>query len=145
MFNWITPQGVFFVVAQAGIIAYALFIAHKEVQAIRMIRDYVPTPNPYNEPFHFYGFGASLVITLILTVFQRSWEAVIITPFMCSLYYSVLFDSVIGSEVYNDKYYLGNSSKIDKWLKHKFGVFAGEWKTGIAGFLIVVLNLIYFL
>lgn len=136
---------IYFILAQIGIIAYALFIAHKEVQAIRMIRDYVPVNNPYNEPFHFYGYGAAFVVGAILTLFQQSVEALVIMPFLVSLWYSILYDGAIGSEIYNSFYYLGSSSKIDRWLKNKFGVFAGQWKVGIAGFLIVVLNLIYFL
>jgi hypothetical protein len=134
-----------FILSQLAIIAYALFIGHKEVQAIRMVRDYVPTPNPYNEPFHFYGYGAAFVVGAVVTLFQQSVEAFIIVPFLVSMWYSMLYDGVIGDEIYDDFTYLGNSSKIDKWFKHKFGVFAGKWKLGVIIFLIVVLNLIYFL
>jgi hypothetical protein len=136
---------IYFILAQLAIAIYALFIAHKEVQAIRMIRDYVPTPNPYNEPFHFYGYGAVVVVGLIVTTFQRSWEAALLTPFLSAIIYSVLYDGVIGDEIYNKFTYLGSSSKIDKWFKHKFGVFAGEWKLSLMCFLFVILNLIYFL
>lgn len=42
----------------------------------------------------------------------------IILPFIAI--YKIIFDGVIGSEVYGDFYYLGTTAKQDRWINEHF-------------------------
>jgi hypothetical protein len=134
-----------FLVGQVAFIIFVLFTAHEEVQVIRMMRDYVPKPNPYNEPFHFYGGGASIVPGVLVMMCQNTWLTIALIPFICAMWYWLLFDYVINTEVFEKWDYVGYTSKIDKWLRRHWGNKAGKRKFWFSVAAIAVLNLIYFL
>jgi hypothetical protein len=134
-----------FILSQLAIILFALFIGVKESVTILERRDYVPINSPYDDPYHFFGALAACVVGAICTLYQNSIEAYLFMPFLCFLWYSTVYDIVIGKEAFSKWYYLGSTSKMDAWYKNKFGVFAGMWKAGVSVFVILVLNLIYFL
>jgi hypothetical protein len=134
-----------FLSAQFLIILFAVLIANKETVAVRMAREYVPTPNPFNEPFHFYGYSASVVFVILAVLYQQSIEAMVLIAPLSALWYWVAFDYVINTEVFEKWDYVGYTSKIDKWLRRHWGNKAGKRKFWFSVAAIAVLNLIYFL
>lgn len=87
------------------------------------MRDYVPMGNPYTGPFHNRGGALSVTVAVFLSALlfgACGWkESVFGFPaFYCI--YKILFDGVIGKEVYDNFYYLGTTAKQDIWFNKHF-------------------------
>lgn len=130
-----------FIIAQVLIASYAYLIANKEACAILERRDYVPINSPYDDPWHTYGAFARGVVLILASLVQNSVHGYVLAPIAGGLILWVIYDLIIGEEVYNDPYYLGTTSKIDAWL----GAKAGRRKVQIAGAVVVLLNVLYFI
>lgn len=137
-------------------VCYAIAFAHFQIPVVKAMRDYVPVNNPYNKAFHNRGVFVSGVVGLILIasfVLSSQTANSLVTIRRASLliplfvaWYKIAFDGYIGKAVYGDFYYLGTSSKQDKWLTKVFAFTgAGEAKVIICIIGIIGLNLIYFL
>jgi hypothetical protein len=132
-----------FYLSQIMIVLFAWFVGFKEVVFIRAMREYVPINNPYLEPFHAYGFGAVVVPVLLSTIYQGCIAGYVLIPFLSLVLYKLIFDGVIGQEIYNDWKYVGFSAKSDKILRKWFGPKCGLRKVQIGIAAIVILNIIY--
>lgn len=132
-----------FYVGQIIMICFAFFMASKEVTAVRMMREYVPTPNPFNEPFHFYGFGASVIVAASIFCLQTDVLAFIISPFISSALYWTVFDWKLNHEVYDNYSRIGRTAWVDKNLWQLFGERAERNTVILKITTIILLNLAY--
>jgi hypothetical protein len=132
-----------FLTAQVLIACYAYLIANKEAAYINERRYYVPVNSPFDDPFHTNGALSRGVVLILCSLFQTSIAGYILTPFVCGLILWVVYDALIGEEVYENPYYLGTTSKVDAFLVKTFGKKAGKRKVQVAGVLVVLLNLLY--
>lgn len=130
-----------FFTTQVLIACYAYLIANKEAAYIHERIDYVPVNSPYDDPWHGYGLMSRGVVLILTSLVQTSVAGYIIAPVACGLILWVLYDLIIGEEVYNDPFYLGTTSKLDAWL----GAKAGKRKVQIAVAVVVILNLLFIL
>ena len=124
---------------------FAWFISEKEVVTVKMQREYVPTPNPFNEPFHFYGYGASFIVGFILTVYQREALAFWLTPFTTALVYWMTFNVNLNMGLDWKWNRIGRSSWIDKMLWKRFGKYGERYWFWAALAVVLLLNLTYLL
>jgi hypothetical protein len=125
-----------FFLTQLVMILFAYSFAHFQEPIIRMIRDYVPTPNPYNFKFHKYGAAVAAVLGLMgaLNIMPDiKWS--VINLFTNGLCYWLVFDLIIGFEVYDNLFYLGTTSKLDKLWKGN-----GKTKAFVLGVIILGIN-----
>lgn len=112
------------------------------------MKDYVPLNNPYKEAFHFRGAFLSIVVAVAI-IFVMSAEcyyrcAMLIPAFFCI--YKILFDGIIGIEVYGDFFYLGTTAKQDRWLNTHFPHdMAGEVKVFLAVIVLLFVNVLNYL
>lgn len=112
-----------FFLAEVLMALYAYMVAYKEITAVRMMREYVPTPNPFNEPFHFYGYMMAVPMGIAVTVLQLlhpSWKAFILTPLVSMTIYWAVFNWKLSSEVWGNWKRVGDSSWFDRTLKAIF-------------------------
>jgi hypothetical protein len=115
---------MYFLLAQILFALWAVGFAHFQVPCIKAMREYVPMGNPYNRPFHNRGMLLSLMIAAFLISLlcgvTLDWLQclLIVMPFIAI--YKALFDGVIGSEVYDDFFYIGTTAKQDKWINTYF-------------------------
>lgn len=131
-----------FYLSQILMVAFALFIGHKEATAVRVMRE-LPYGNPYEEPFHFYGFGASFIFSFTLILFQQSIPAFIITPFLCGVIYWSVFEYVLNKEAFGKWNYIGRTAKTDKAMWQLFGATAERDLVILKVTLFIVLNALY--
>lgn len=124
-------------------ILFAFIMANKEIVAVRMMREYVPTPNPFSEPFHFYGFGCSVVVGVTITLLQTTLAGQILSPLLSGVLYWTVFDWKLNHEVYDKFDRIGRSSWIDRKLWEWFGKHAERNAVRIKVGSVILLNAIY--
>jgi hypothetical protein len=137
-----------FYLAQILMMVYAYVAAYKESVAVRMMRDYVPIPNPYNEPFHFYGItmAAPMCAALFVSqIVQPSIAAFVLTPFVSISIYWAVFSWKLHDEIWDRWNYVGTTAKFDIWLRKKLGTKVEQKVVSIQVSLFVLLNLLYLL
>lgn len=132
-----------FLTAQVLIACYAYLLANKEAAYINERIMYVPINSPFDDPFHTYGALSRGVVLILCSLFQSSVAGYLIAPVACGLLLWVVYDAMIGGEVWDNPYYLGTTSKVDVYLQKTFGKKAGKRKVQIALALVVLLNLLY--
>lgn len=107
------------------------------------MREYVPTPNPYEDPFHTYSWLQAFVVALTISLgllAYHSFPWCVVFGVLCALWYWLLFDPWLNKGTYKNWDYLGNDSTIDRWLKKRFGKNGGQIKAIIMVVLIVLIN-----
>ena len=134
------------IISQLLMIIYIRLASWHHAPAVKAMRDYIPTPNPYEDPFHFWSFGQGVVVSIIIAASMLSyqpWGWCIVSGVLCGLWYSLLFDPWLNKQIPGRNWnYLGNDPGIDRFLKRIFGKHAGEYKFVICGLLIVLINLL---
>jgi hypothetical protein len=142
---------MYFLIAQLVWIVWATGFPHFQSAFIPPMRDYVPINNPYKKAIHARGLLLSCVIAMIIGVllfyFTRNWlECVLAIPVFFAIY-EILFNGVIGLEVYDNFFFIGSTAKHDIWLnKHFPHGDGGEVKTIVCAVVIAGLNVLnYFL
>jgi hypothetical protein len=115
---------MYFLMAQIIFSLWAIGFAHFQSPCIKAMRYYVPLGNPYTKPFHQRGMLlSSLVAAFLIGLVHgatKDWLqcVMIIVPFIAI--YKILFDGIIGSEVYDDFFYIGTTAKQDAWINKHF-------------------------
>lgn len=110
--------------AQILFALWAVMFAHFQSPCIKAMREYVPLGNPFTKPFHKRGMLLSSLVAAFLigllygVTFDLKQCAFIVVLFIAI--YKTLFDGIIGSEVYDDFFYLGTTAKQDAWLNRNF-------------------------
>jgi hypothetical protein len=132
-----------FITAQVLIASYAFLMGQKEAAYIKERQYYVPINSPFDDPFHAYGLMGRGVVLILASLFQASVLGYILSPIACGLLLWIVYDIVIGDEVYDKPFYLGATGKVDEWLLKKFGKDAGKRKVQIGLGLVGILNLLY--
>jgi hypothetical protein len=140
---------MYFLLAQLVWILWAIAFAHFQCPLIKAMRDYVPINNPYKKAFHDRGALLSSFVACIIGVSAFLLSVPLIhCAFLIPLFYciyKILFDGIIGIEVYRDFYYEGTTAKQDAWInKHFPHDKAGEIKVAICGIVILALNVLNF-
>lgn len=141
------------ILIQAAFCVVALLFAHFQIPIVKAFRDYVPINNPYNASFKkrsvaLIGFISALLIIAFILSSQIANPVVIILKAALLIplfvaWYKILFDGLIGWKVYDDFFYLGTTSKQDRWIANVFEFTgAGEAKCIICGIVIIAINLI---
>lgn len=130
-----------FFLAQLLVILYAWCSAQQEIPVVKMAKDYVPHGNPYQQPFHFWGWCMTAIVGAILTLFTGCF----LTLFTSALWYSLLFDGWLNLGVGQPFNYIGQTAWIDKKLWALFGKKAPKRKQQITLFLLLNINALYFL
>jgi hypothetical protein len=136
-----------FLIAQLVWIVWAIAFPHFQSPCIKDRKQYVPVNSPYNEAFHDRGLMLSCIIAsligALLFYFTRSWlQCAFAVPVFVAIY-EILFNGIIGLEVYNDFFFIGTSAKHDKWLhKHFPHGDAGEVKLIICLSITLLFNIL---
>jgi hypothetical protein len=128
---------------QVLIACYAYFIAQKEAQYLKERIMYVPINSPFDDPFHTYGAWARATVIVFAVVSMHTFWAGALIAASGTIILWVLYDVIVGNEVWDDPYRMGPTSKIDAFLQKTFGKKAGQRKVQVAGVLVVLLNLLY--
>jgi hypothetical protein len=139
---------VFYIIAQILMILYAYVVAYKEATAVRMMRDNVPSPNPFNEPFHFYGYMMAIPTGIAITLLQwvePSISVFILTPLVSMNIYWCVFDWKLNDEVWDKWNRVGESSKFDIQLRKLFKTNVEQKTVMLKVTLYVLLNTTYLL
>lgn len=141
---------MYFLLAQLLFAMWAIGFAHFQAPCIKAMRDYVPMGNPFTKPFHKRGMMLSCIVAAFLIGLlygvTLDWLqcVFIILPFIAI--YKVIFDGVIGSEVYDDFFYLGTTAKQDAWLNEYFPHDkAGEVKVFLSAIVFFLFNITNYL
>lgn len=133
------------IIAQVLMIVYIRFASWHHAPAVNAMRDYVPTPNPYEDPFHTYSWMQAAVVALCLSLGLLSyehWAWCMMFGFLCAFWYWLLFDPWLNQGTFRKWYYLGLDSSIDRRLKKRFGKKAGKVKAAAMVFIIILINLL---
>lgn len=137
---------MYFLLAQILFGVWAAWFAHFQVPINEAFIDRVPMGNPWSKPFHNRG-GAMAVITafiigLAFYALTKDWHGCIyLAPILYCLY-KILFDGVLGKEVHDNFFYLGGTSKQDRWIKERI---TGKVKVVICAIAILLLNITNYL
>ena len=135
-------------ISQLLMVLYIRFAAWHHAPAVNAMREYVPTPNPYEDPFHtnawFQAAIVALCISLGLLSYHTFWWC-IVSGVLSACYYWLLFDIWLNLGTYKNWDYLGQDATLDRLLKKIFGSRAGEWKAIILTALIVIINVLKFI
>jgi hypothetical protein len=141
---------MYFLLAQILFALWSIGFAHFQSPCIKAMREYVPMGNPYTGPFHKRGMllsslVAAFLIGLLYGVSKDYLQcAFILLPFIAI--YKVLFDGVIGSEVYDDFLYIGTTSKQDRWINTHFPHDRpGEVKVFLSAIVFLLFNITNYL
>lgn len=132
-------------IAQVLIILYTRFSSWHHAPAVNAMRHYVPTPNPYESPFHFWSFWQAFIVSAVISLSILNyyhWFWSLQTAMLCVCWYSLLFDIWLNKGTDKNWDYIGSSSYIDTWLKRKFGVNAGKKKAMMVALTIIKINII---
>jgi hypothetical protein len=140
---------MYFLFAQICFALWAAMFAHFQTPCIKAMKDYVPLNNPYHKPFHARSFTLSTIVAVFLIglVFgcTRQWQTLFLIPIFIAIY-KVLFDGVIGKEVYDDFYFIGTTAKQDRWINTHFPHDKpGEVKVFICSIAFLFFNVTNFL
>jgi hypothetical protein len=141
---------MYFILAQILFALWAMMFAHFQTPCIKAMREYVPIGNPYTKPFHNRGMLLSSLIAAFLIGLLYGvtvdWLQCLLTIVPLTGIYKVLFDGVIGSEVYGDFYYLGTTAKQDRWINTHFPHDKpGEVKVILSMIIVLLFNVLIFL
>lgn len=142
-----TPEIIFWFAGQVLIIVFAIVAAWHHTPAIKAIREYVPTPNPYEDPFHFWAAGQAIVFAVTLSLGLLSYHSFISCVVFGALsfcWYWLLFDPVLNRGTGKNWDYIRTSKGLDGWLTAKFGKRAGEYKAIAMIISIVLINVLKF-
>jgi hypothetical protein len=132
-----------FLTAQVLYFLFAFFIGNKECEYILERKKYAPHDSPYDDPFHTFGYLAAGVVVAACTLFQADILGIVLGIVLGVAIIWIVYDVVVGAGAFEDKYYLGTTSKTDQWLLKKFGKDAGKRKVQIGLGAVVLLNLLY--
>lgn len=136
------------IIAQLLMVLYIRFASWHHAPAVNAMREYVPTPNPYEDPFHTYSFLQAATVTVIISLGLFAYETWIwcgVMAIVCGLWYSLLFDPWLNKGTYKNWDYLGDDSSFDRWFKKKFGKHAGQEKAIFIAVLILITNILKFI
>lgn len=136
------------IISQVLMILYIRMAAWHHAPAVNAMREYAPTPNPYEDPFHFWSFGQAVIVALCISLGLLSyqpWYWCAVMGLLCGCWYSLLFDPWISKGIHMNWDYLGNDPGIDRWLKRLFGKNAGQIKATILSAIIIVINVLRFI
>lgn len=140
---------MYFALAQILFALWAILFAHFQVPCIKAMRDYVPLGNPHTKPFHNRGMLLSSLVAafLIALLFGTcGWKEALFSVVSFISIYKILFDGIIGKEVYGDFYYVGTTAKQDAWInKHFPHDRPGEIKSAICLILFLFTNITNYL
>lgn len=135
--------------AQLCFIAFILMAAWHHGAAVRAFREHVPTPNTYEDPFHFWGAGMAIAAAMFLSAAMLPahslfWSFVFAK--LCGCLYWLIFDPVLNKQVPGRSWdYIRSTKGLDGWLTDRFGDSAGEVKAAAMLVSIVSINVIRFL
>ncbi len=125
-----------FHLTQLIMVLFAYSFANFQEAIIKERIAYVPPyGNKHNKNFH--GYGAAVAACLgfmgaLVVMPDTIWACANLVA--NSLCYWLVFDLVIGLEVYDNIFYLGTTSKLDKFWKN------GKIKAAVLLFLILGIN-----
>lgn len=105
------------ILSQLIIIAYAFEMAMFQATIIKGMRAYWPVNNPYSKPFHSFGWMMAATVGITLAVLQDAMLLQMASIVASALWYSLVFDIVIGWKVYDNLFYLGDTSGVDNTIK----------------------------
>src|SRR5574337_1152079 len=114
---------MYFLAAEILFALWAVGFAHQQSPCIKDRRDFVPANSPNNVKFHDRGmllstYWAAFLIGLLYGVTLSWLQCVLIAPCFIAIY-KIFFDGIIGLEIHDDFFYLGTTSKQDRWIKGK--------------------------
>jgi hypothetical protein len=136
------------IIAQVLMVLYIRFASWHHAPAVNAMREYVPTPNPYEDPFHTNSWFQAAIVALSLSLGLLSyqhWSWCIVFGFNCAFLYWLLFDIWINRGTHKTWNYLGHDPSLDRWLRKLFGTRAGEMKAIILVVLIIISNILRFI
>lgn len=131
------------ILSQVVIIAYAIASALHHAPAVTAFREYVPTPNPYERPFHRWAGAQATVVAVSISLGLLSYQSLvwcIVSGVLSFLWYWLLFDIVLNKSTGKSWDYLGGGSELDRMLKRNFGSNAGQIKAVCIVVVIILLN-----
>lgn len=141
---------MYFLLAQILFALWAIGFAHFQSPCIKAMRYYVPINNPYRRPFHNRGMLLSSMIAAfligLLYGLTLDWLqcGFIVLPFIAI--YKILFDGIIGVEVYEDFFYIGTTAKQDAWInKHFPHDRPGQVKVMLSAIIFLLFNITNYL
>jgi hypothetical protein len=135
------------IISQVLMIIYIRFASWHHAPGVNAMREYVPTPNPYENPFHFWSWFQAAIVALSLSLGLISYQPLswcIVMGVLCAVWYWLLFDPMLNLGTGKSWDYLGSGSTMDRWLKRRFGNNAGEYKAIIMLLLIILINVLKF-
>ena len=140
------------IIIQILFVGFSFVFAYFQVPIIKAMRDYVPLNNPYNKTFHNRGWLVVVFVGMLTTslycaslLSNCSTEAIIGNALvflpLLGLIHWIVFDLTIGHYVYRDKWYIGKTAKIDRFLIRVIGEdFAGVIKALVVAVIILCIN-----
>lgn len=137
---------MFFLLAQILFALWAIGFAHFQSPIIKDRRDYVPVNSPNQKKIHRRGMLLSSMIAAFLCDFHfgltSDWLKCIFLALALIAIYKILFDGIIGAEVYDDFFYIGTTAKQDAWINKYFPHDRpGEVKFFICIILLLLVNI----
>lgn len=117
--------------SQVAILLFTLFSAKQEAPVVKAFRDYVPTGNQYEKPFHVNGWMMTLIFSLAISLpqlFIGKFIHFILMGLSACLIYWAYFDRWLNIFTGKPKDYIGQTSFWDKKLNKLFGKRAGQIK-----------------
>jgi len=136
------------IISQVLMVLYIRFAAWHHSPAVNAMREYVPTPNPYEDPFHTYAWLQAAIVALCISLGLLSYDTIwwcIVSGVLSACYYWLLFDVWVNLGTHRSWDYLGKDPSLDRWLRRMFGSRAGEMKAVILVVLIIIINVLKFL
>lgn len=115
--------------AVSGIIALFFSIQSANYDAL-LIQTRLATSNPLNLK-HNTRLTLRVVFVFLLTIPVylltgfTFWDFLFIF-LINGMIFSIPFDLIVGSKAFDDAFYLGESSKIDRFMNGVFGSYSGE-------------------
>ena len=135
------------IISQLLMIIYALFSAWHHAPAVNAMREYAPTPNIYEDPFHFWSAGQVTIVAICISLGILSYHPLlwcIVSGFLSVAWYWLLFDIVLNKGTGKSWDYLGNDATLDRFLKKRFGKTGGEVKAVCLVVIILIVNVLRF-
>lgn len=135
------------IISQLLMILYIRLAAWHHAPAVNAMRDYVPSPNPYEDPFHTNAWIQAMIVALCIALGLLSYQPLlwcVVSGMLSAFYYWLLFDVWLNLGTYKSWDYLGNDATLDRWLRRLFSSRAGEMKAVILVIVIVIINILRF-
>lgn len=133
-----------FLLAQLGILAFAVFSALEEAAFTYPFRKISNEVFPDKTKFsklslaHRYGALQLAMILFVIGILAGVWTAVV-----CALVYWLVFDMVYSGIAGQGPLSLDGTAPLNRWLTKVLGKNAGAKKAGICLLLIIAINLIF--